>query len=35
MSYIDRLIENCKKAKAAFPVNEFVLKELSEPIDGT
>jgi hypothetical protein len=33
MRYIDRLIENCKKAKAAFPVNEFVLKELSE-LDG-
>jgi hypothetical protein len=35
MIYIDRLIKNCKKAKAALPVNEFVLKELSELIDGS
>ncbi|VUD63036.1 hypothetical protein TDB9533_03161 [Thalassocella blandensis] len=30
MSYIDTLIENCKKAKEAKPVNEFVLTELED-----
>ena len=30
MTYIDTLIENCKKAKAAKPVNEFVLSEISD-----
>lgn len=33
MSYIDRLIENCKKAKVAAPVKEFVLQDLSD-LDG-
>ncbi|MEP4889699.1 MAG: GIY-YIG nuclease family protein [Aliiglaciecola sp.] len=32
-SFIDRLIENCEKAKAASPVNEFVLQNLSQ-LDG-
>jgi hypothetical protein len=30
MSYIDKLIENCKIAKAAPPVKEFCLDDLSE-----
>jgi len=30
MTYIEKLIENCKKAKAANPVKEFILKDLSE-----
>ncbi len=30
MSYIDKLIENCEKAKIASPVNEFVLTDLSD-----
>ncbi len=33
MIYIDRLIENCKKAKVAAPVKEFVLQNLSD-LDG-
>jgi len=30
MTYIDTLIENCKKAKAAKPVQDFVLSDISE-----
>lgn len=30
VSYIDRLIENCQKAKSATPVREFVVNDLSE-----
>lgn len=30
MNYIDRLIENCWKAKSATPVREFVMNDLSE-----
>lgn len=30
MQYLETLIENCKKAKVALPVREFVLSELSE-----
>ena len=33
MSYIDNLIENCKSAKKAKPVREFIFKELSD-LDG-
>ena len=33
MSYIDNLISNCKEAKKAKPINEFVLGELSA-LDG-
>lgn len=33
MSYIDRLIANCKIAKEATPTKEFELKELAE-LDG-
>ncbi len=33
MSYIDRLIQNCKMAKKAVPVKEFELKDLSD-LDG-
>jgi hypothetical protein len=30
MSYIDRLIDNCQKAKLARPLREFVLTNLSD-----
>ncbi len=30
MSYIDRLIDNCKTAKQASPIKEFYLNDLSE-----
>ena len=30
MSYIDRLIENCRRAKAALPSRELVLEDLSD-----
>lgn len=33
MTYIDTLIDNCKKARAAKPVREFVLSALSD-LDG-
>lgn len=33
MSYIDRLIDNCKTAKKSAPVKEFYLKNLTE-LDG-
>ena len=33
MRYIDRLIENCEKAKTASPLEEFVLQNLAE-LDG-
>jgi hypothetical protein len=33
MSYIDRLIENCNKAKEAKPIKDFEMKHLSD-LDG-
>ena len=30
MSYIDKLIENCEKAKVATPIREFVMNDLSD-----
>lgn len=30
MSYIDKLIDNCQRAKSAIPLHEFVMADISE-----